>query len=151
MKHPSDTDTETAYLVLPPNANPLGNAFGGWLMAQMDLTAGICAKRYCLTPCVTVCVDDLQFNKPIKVGEVVIIKSRINYVGDTSMEVGIKVFKEGMSGVRTHCLTGYYTFVAIDDKGCPISVPRIKPKTDEEKKRWSEAKRRKTDRLARKR
>lgn len=151
MKTPSETDVETTHIVLPSDANPHGNAFGGWLMSNMDLTAAICAKRHCLMPCVTVCVDDLQFNKPIRVGDVVIMKARINYTGKSSMEIGIKVFKEGLTGNRKHCLTGYYTFVAIDDDGSPVVVPAITPSAEDEKRRWNEAKLRKEHRLARRR
>lgn len=151
MTAPSDTDIETTHVVLPSNSNMHGHAFGGWLMSQMDLAAAICAQRYCSMPCVTVCVDDLQFNKPIRVGDIVIIKARINYTGKSSMEIGIKVFKESVRRLRKHCLTGYYTFVAIDDDGHPISVPSIAPNSEEEKRRWNEAEQRKQDRLARKR
>lgn len=147
---PSDTDVETTLIVQPPDTNHNGTAFGGWIMSQMDLIAAICATRYCKShSCVTVCVDDIQFNKPIFLGDIVTMKARVNWTGRTSLEVGVKVFAEN-SNRKTHCLSGYLTFVHLHE-GKPYPINPIFPETEEEKLRWNDAEKRRADRLARKR
>jgi len=164
---PSDTDVETTLMVQPPDTNHNGTAFGGWIMAQMDLVAAICATKFLNGDnCVTVCVDDIQFNKPIYVGDIVTLKARVNWTGSTSLEVGVKVFaKTGREDIR-HCLSGYLTFVnmgsdfvrwgmamaghAYNPRPTKIDNPVV-PETEEEKLRWSDAEKRRADRLARKR
>lgn len=161
---PADTDVETTLMVQPPNTNHNGTAFGGWIMSQMDLVAAICATKFLEgNNCVTVSVDDIQFNKPIYVGDIVALKARVNWTGRTSLEIGVKVFAKTGAEPARHCLTGYLTFVnmgsgmvralvghAYQPKPTEITEPVI-PESEEEKLRWQDAEQRRTDRLARKR
>lgn len=150
-RKPSDSAVETTHLVLPPDTNHHGTAFGGIIMQWMDIAAGIAAARHCRTPVVTVAVDDLLFARPIRVGDVVIIKGCVNYAGKTSMEVGIRVDREdAKSREPEHCLTGYFTFVAIDQDGQPVAVPQVVPDTPTEKRRYEAARVRREERLAKK-
>jgi len=144
------TKIETTHLVLPPNTNNLNHAFGGWLMAQMDLAAGICAARHCKGPAVTVSVDDLQFAKPIKLGDIVVVKASVNWTGHTSMEIGVFVERETPAGELEHALSGYFTFVALDENGKPKAVPTFIPSNSEEQRRHKEAEHRREWRLKRK-
>lgn len=156
---PSDTDVETTLMVTPPDTNRHGTAFGGWLMAQMDLIAAICATKFLNNPnCVTVCVDDLQFNKPIGMGDIVTLKARVNWTGNSSLEVGVKVFRQSTNGtpdylnLPEHCLSGYLTFVQVHNGASrPLKLSTVvKPYTEEEEHRWKDAEQRRADRLSRK-
>jgi len=147
---PSASAVEATHLVLPPDTNTHHTAFGGRIMQWMDIAAGICAGRHCRGPVVTAAVDDLQFAQPIRMGDVVIVKASVNYTGRTSMEVGVRVERETVqSQSPEHSLTGYFTFVAVDDTGCPIPVPPVKPETDVEKRRYEAAHARREHRLSR--
>ena len=117
-------------------------------MQWMDIAAGISAGRYCRMPVVTAAVDELIFNHPIRMADVVMIRACVNFTGRTSMEVGVRVEREdAQTGDVKHCLTGYFTFVAIDEAGRPVSVPPIEPQTDDEKRRYAKAKSRRERRL----
>lgn len=147
-KRPRDSSVETTHVVLPPDTNSHGTAFGGRVMQWMDIAAGIAAWRHFGGPVVTVAVDDLHFAEPIRVGDVVSIRAQVNHAGRSSMEVGIRVEREeAKSGTRHHCLTGYFIFVGVDDDGKPIPVPPIEPVTDDEKRRFENAVRRRQHRL----
>ena len=139
---------ETTHLVLPPDTNALGSTFGGRIMQWMDIAAGIAANRHSGHTAVTAAVDDLHFARPIRLGDVVVIKARVNHAGTTSMEVGVRVERE-MTATRTreHCLTGYFLFVAVDDRGQTQKVPPIVPETDDDKRRFQNAIRRRQRRL----
>ena len=146
-KAPAQSDVEATYVIQPQDTNARGTAFGGKIMQWMDSTAAISAIRHCRKDCVTVSVDRLHFAKPIHLGDIVIVKARVNYTGTTSMEVGVKVCKEApLSGERIHCLTGYFSFVAIENDS-PVAIPSIHPETEEDKRRWIEAQARRKDRL----
>jgi acyl-CoA hydrolase len=148
---PRDSQVETTHLVLPPDTNHHGTAFGGKIMEWMDIAAGIAAARHCRRPVVTAAVDDLVFSRPIRLGDVVVIRGCVNWAGRTSMEVGVRVEREhATTRVREHCLTGYFTFVAVDDHGKPVSVPGLDPSTDDDKRRFAAAVRRRTARLSKK-
>lgn len=141
---------ETTHIVLPPHTNSYGNAFGGQIMAWMDIIAGISAGRYCRGPAVTVYVDELQFARPILLGDIVILKAAVNWTGKTSMEVGVKVERESpKTGQREHCLTGYFTFVAIDAEGKPKEITPLDPMLLDEidLRRYKQAQDRRTHRL----
>jgi len=117
----------------------------------MDETAAIAALRHAKKPCVTALIDQVKFSKPIDLGDIVILKAMVNYVGRTSMEVGVRVYSEdGETGNRIHCLSGYFTFVAVDKNGRPIEVPQLKPETDEERRRYEEGAARREQRLSHK-
>ncbi len=151
-KSPSESDVEATHIVQPPDTNVHSTAFGGRITQWMDIAAGVAANRHCRRPCVTVAIDQLHFAKPIQLGDIVIIKARVNNTGRTSMEVGVKVCKEDpTTGIREHCLTGYFTFVAIHSMTRkPMEVPAINPVTEEDKRRFEEAKQRRAVRLANK-
>lgn len=149
---PVDTDVETTLIVTPPDTNVHGTAFGGWIMAQMDLIAAICTGRFTGNrSCVTAQVDDIQFNVPINMGEVVTLKARVNWVGKSSLEVGVKVLKDNHAG-QVHCLSGFFTFVNLDGykKPCPISS-KLELESATDYRRWADAEQRRRDRLARRR
>jgi acyl-CoA hydrolase len=134
--------------VLPPDTNALGSTFGGRIMQWMDIAAGIAASRHCGHTAVTAAVDDLHFARPMRLGDVVVIRARVNHAGTTSMEVGVRVEREIIkSATREHCLTGYFLFVAVDDRGTTQKVPPIEPVSDDDKRRFENAIRRRQRRL----
>jgi acyl-CoA hydrolase len=148
MKPASASRVETTHIVLPPDTNPHLTAFGGKIMQWMDIAAGIAAGRHARGPVVTVAVDELVFDWPIRMGDVVIIRAVLNYVGKSSMEVGVEVLREDAStGAREHCLTGYFTFVAVDAAGKPVPVDALAVVTDEERARFAAAQARRARRL----
>ena len=143
-----ETQHETSQLMMPQHSNNLDHVFGGVILAMMDTSAAVSAIRHARTSCVTVSVDRVDFREPILLGDLVIMKSSVNYVGRTSMEVGVRVEAENLqTGVRRHTNSCYLTFVAIDRNGRPIEVPRLMPETDEEKRRYDAAKARRQRRL----
>jgi acyl-CoA hydrolase len=152
-KRPSRTVREsqhvTSQLMMPTDENALGHVFGGAILAMMDKTAAVCAIRHSRSTCVTVSVDRVDFREPILVGELVHNKASVNYVGRSSMEVGIRIEAENMlTGVCRHTNSCYMTYVAIDGEGRPVEVPSLVPETDEEKRRFAAAAERRRLRLA---
>lgn len=151
-KTPRDSRTEMAEYVLPNETNPLGNIFGGRVMALIDIAASIASHRHTRRAVVTASMDELVFHHPIRVGHIVILEAQVNEAFNTSVEVGVNVFSENpLTGERRHTSTAYLTFVALDDLGRPTRVPALAPETDEEKRRQAEARDRKAERLARRR
>lgn len=143
------SQVEMTEMVLPNHTNRLGNLLGGQLMHWIDICAAIAAFRHTNRVCVTASVDNLNFLHPIKEGEVVILQGSINRAFRTSVEVGVKVTSENLlTGARKHANTAYLTFVAIDDHGQPVPVPPVRPSTPAEKRRYSDAARRRKNRLA---
>jgi acyl-CoA hydrolase len=137
-----------AELVLPNDANPLGNILGGKVMHLMDVAAAIVASRHARRPVVTVSVDGIEFHHPVKVGHVVHLTARVNHTGTTSMEVGVRVESENpLTGERLHTSSAFLTFVALDDHGRPTSVPPLEPKTASERRLFAEAAARRDERL----
>ncbi len=130
--------------VLPNDTNALGNLFGGRLLQWMDLTAAISAHRHCKRVVVTATVNNVSFNKAIKLGSILTLETKVSRAFSTSMEVFIDVFVEDpVTGERTKCNEAIYTFVAIDQNGQPLPVPEVVPETAEEKLRYEGALRRK--------
>jgi len=143
-----DSLVEMTEMVLPNDANRLGNLLGGRLMHMMDIAAAIAASRHTNRVCVTASVDELHFHHPIRIGEVVILQASVNRAFHTSLEVGVRVTKEDLlTGKRTHTNSAYLTFVAIDEEGRPVPVPLIVPETNEERRRYRDAARRRRQRL----
>lgn len=142
--------SEMSEVVLPAETNPLGKLLGGHVMHLVDVTAAMAASRHSNSYVVTASVDYIDFRNPINVGEIVILKSQVNRVFHTSMEVGVKVFSENaLTGERKHTTTAYVTFVAIDQfTKLPKPVPPLIVRTAEEKRRWREAGERRKVRLA---
>jgi acyl-CoA hydrolase len=144
----TESKVEMTEMVLPNDANRLGNLLGGRLMHMIDIAAAIAASRHTHRVCVTASVDELHFHHPIRIGEVVTLKASVNRAFNTSVEVGVRVSKEDLlTGESEHTNSAYLTFVAIDDDGRPVPVPRIKPVTKEEKRRYRDAARRRDLRL----
>lgn len=139
-----DTLAIATHLVLPENTNTLGNLMGGQLMNWMDVISAISAHRHCKRTVVTAAVNNISFNHPIKLGDIVTIEAKVSRSFSSSMEVYMEVFVEhGSTGVRTKCNSAIYTFVAVDGQGAPIEVPELVADTDEEKERFNGALRRK--------
>ena len=143
-----ETQHETSQLMLPQHSNNLGLVFGGVILAMMDTASAVSAIRHARSVCVTASVDRVDFREPIHLGDLVIMKCSVNYVGRTSMEVGVRVEAEDLqTGSRRHTNSCYLTFVAIDRNGKPIEVPRLVPETDDEIRRYEAAKARRQRRL----
>ena len=143
-----ETQHETAQLMMPQHANVLGHVFGGVVLSMMDTTAAVSAIRHARLACVTVSVDRVDFREPIHVGDLVIMKSSVNFVGRTSMEIGVRVETENLlTGLRRHTNSCYLTFVAVDRNGRPVPVPPLKPETPVEIRRYQAAKERRERRL----
>lgn len=140
---PSESKTTLTDLVLPSETNPLGNMFGGELLARMDRAASIAARRHSRRIVVTVSVNHVAFNKVIPLGSVVTVEATISRAFKTSMEVFIDVLLEDrQSGKRTKANEAIFTFVAVDENGHPVEVPEIRPETNLEKERYAAALRR---------
>ena len=143
-----ESATEMVQLVLPNDTNALGNALGGRVMHWIDLVGAMVAYRHSRRPVVTVAMERLEFIHPIKLGHIVILKARLNYVGSTSMEVGVQVFAEDPRR-ETHRLSSHalLTFVALDDEGKPMQVPKLKLTSEEDRRLFQEAAARRQQRL----
>jgi acyl-CoA hydrolase len=145
----SASRTEMIELVLPQDANLLGNILGGRVMHLIDIAGAIAAHRHCHLQAVTASVDHLDFLNPIRVGELIVLESQVNRAFHTSMEVGVEVFSENyVKGERKHTTTAFLTFVAIDETGKPCLVPPLIMKTSQERRRYREAGERRNARLA---
>ncbi len=147
-KVPQDTHIIMSELVLPNDTNTLGNLMGGKLMHWMDIAAAISAQKHCNCPVVTASVDNVSFNIPIKLGNLLTIESKLTRSFNTSMEVYIRVWGEDLAAQYKYLSNeAYLTFVALDPNGRPRKVPEIIPQTDEEKKYFDGALRRRQLRL----
>ena len=139
-----ESKTEMSQLMLPQHANMNGTAYGGSILSIADSVAYVCAARHAGPNCVTVSVDRVNFKEPIRIGELVTFLASINYVGKTSMEIGIKIFAEDLrTGKKKHTNSCYFTMVCLDQNGRPTPVPRLIPETEEEKRRFQEGEERK--------
>lgn len=140
IKTPADSAVETRYLVMPGHANAFGTAFGGTIMGWVDMVAAMAAQKHCGGQVVTAGIDSVAFEKPVHVGDQVVLLAAVNYVSRTSMEVGVKVFGENpTTGARFVATRAFLTLVAIDDDHRPIPAPPLTPKTDQEIRRWNNA------------
>ncbi len=145
---PSASAIEMNELVLPQHTNTLRSAFGGVVMSWIDICAALTAQRHSRSVVVTASMDQLDFLAPIKEGALVTLKGMVNYVGRTSLEVGVRVETENtLTGVRQHAASAYVTFVAIDRDGQPIPVRPLLLETEEERVRNREAIDRRKSRL----
>lgn len=135
-------------LVLPTHTNALGSIFGGVVMSWIDIAAAIAAQRHSRKNVVTASIDALNFVAPVFKGWVVNLRASVNFAGTSSMEVGVRVDAENpVTGQRFHTASAYLTFVALDSRGKPTSIPQIKPETTEEKRRFDAAKERRAHRI----
>ena len=135
-------------MALPNDANPLGNLIGGRVMHLVDIAAATAALRHARLPVVTASIDYMTFLTPIHIGDLVILKSSVNRVFRTSMEVGVKVFVENLrTGEVRHTSSAYLTFVAIDAMGNRVPVPPLISETTEDLRRFEQAGERRKYRL----
>tara|TARA_R110002050_G_scaffold293182_1_gene449385 strand:- start:57630 stop:58139 length:510 start_codon:yes stop_codon:yes gene_type:complete len=143
-KTPEQSKTTLTDMVLPGETNPLGNLFGGELLARMDRAASIAARRHTRHIVVTASVNHVAFSRAVPLGSVVTVEAKVSRAFKTSVEVFIDVWIEDReSGNKTKANEGIYTFVAVDETGRPIAVPAVVPETDLEKERFEAALRRK--------
>ncbi len=148
-KKPSDSLTVFTELMMPNQVNNLGHVFGGELLSMVDRAAAVAAMRHAGRPCVTVSIDRVDFKLPIYTGELVTCSARVNFVGRTSMEIGVWVDAENLiSGTKRHTNTCLLTFVAIDDEHRPCSVQPLDLSDPEDERRFRDGKRRREVRVA---
>ena len=144
--------TEMTEVVLPPHANALGTIFGGTVMSWIDICGAIVSQRHCGRIAVTAFVDDLAFLAPIRVGDVVCLRGRLNAVFRSSMEIEVVVEREDIAtGERTLCLEALLVFVNVDEQGRPQPAPPLLLESEEDHRRACEADERKRRRKERKR
>jgi len=145
---PRESQHETSELMMPQDANVLGHVFGGVILSMMDKAAAVAAFRHARAACVTVSIDRVDFREPIHVGDLVVMKASVNFVGRTSMEVGVRVEAEELTtGRRRHTNSCYLTFVAIDRNGRPLDVAPLRCETPDEVRRNEAASERRRRRL----
>jgi acyl-CoA hydrolase len=143
-KTANESLTTQTQIVMPNDTNTLGNLFGGRLLQWMDVVASIAAHRHCKRVVVTASVNNVAFQNPINHASIVTLESKVSRAFTTSMEVFIDVWVEDpVTGVKIKCNEAIYTFVAVDQNGSPLPVPALIPETEEEKKRYDGALRRK--------
>ena len=144
-----DSQSEMAEIVLPNDANPLGALLGGRLMHWIDLAGAMAAHRHARSYVVTASVDHIDFLVPVRIGELVILRSSVNRVFHTSMEVGVKVFVEDyIADKAQHVASAHLTFVAVDKVGNRLKVQPVIPETPEQQRRYEDAGRRREIRRA---
>jgi uncharacterized protein (TIGR00369 family) len=132
----------------PEHANLLGNVHGGWIMKLVDEAGALACMRHSQQRVVTVAVDQLTFNHPIRIGDLVTIKAEVSYTGNTSMEAEVRVTAGNpLSDLVTHTNTAYLVYVALDEKGRSVTVPPIIPENEREERRLEHAKARQIYRL----
>ena len=145
----NESRSEYSELALPNDANGLGNVLGGKVMHLVDLCAAMAAIRHARRPAVTASVDSLHFLHPVRIGQLILLRSSVNRVFKTSMEVGVKVeTEELMTGRRLHTCSAYLTFVALDENRKATGIPPVIPENEEDERRYREAGERREYRLA---
>ncbi|HHF99097.1 MAG TPA: acyl-CoA thioesterase [Candidatus Aerophobetes bacterium] len=150
-KTPAESFAILSQVMMPHHANHYGNVHGGVIMKLVDEVAYVAASRHARCNVVTASIDSLDFKNPVHIGDVVTLEAKLTYVGRTSMEVEVHVETEKIkTGETLPVATAYLTMVALDEKGCPTPVPQLVPQTDEEKRKYEEAKFRREERLKRK-
>jgi uncharacterized protein (TIGR00369 family) len=148
-RSPSLSETLVSELMMPHHVNNHGHVFGGVILSMVDRAAGVAAMRHSGRPCVTVSIDRVDFKEPIFTGELVTCRARVNFVGRTSMEIGVRVEAEKLlSREKRHTNTCFLTFVAIDSEHRPVPVPPLELETEEDQKRFREGRRRREVRIA---
>jgi acyl-CoA hydrolase len=141
VKRPTDSLTVMNELVLPNDTNTLNNLMGGRLLHWMDICSAMAAQKHARAICVTAAVNNVSFNHPIKLGNIVTLQAKVVRAFNTSMEVHIEVWTQEMTkkGDKIKCNEAFYTFVALDNDGKTIMVPQIEPLSDDERKLYEDA------------
>ena len=143
MKNVAESQVIMHELVLPNDTNILGNILGGKVMHYMDICAAMSAYKHARTPVVTASVDRLDFLAPAKMGDIICLKSSVNFTGGASMEVGVRIESENpITGSKKHTASAYLTFVSLDDNNKPKKVEMVQPNSDVEKRRFNEGEQR---------
>jgi len=138
-----ESQSQMAEEVLPNDANPLGTLLGGRLMHLIDIAGAMAAHRHSRSYVVTASTDHIDFREPVHIGDLLILKSSVNRAFNTSMEIGVKCWVENyIAGTTRHVASAYLTFVAVDEHGKRKPVPQVVPETEEEKRRFEDAGRR---------
>ncbi|MFP5235786.1 MAG: acyl-CoA thioesterase [Acidobacteriota bacterium] len=136
----ADSQSEMTEIILPNDANVLGNLLGGRLMHFIDIVGAMAAYRHSRAHVVTAAMDHIDFLQPVHVGDLLTLKSSVNRAFSTSMEVGVKAWVENtQTGVMLHVASAYLVFVAIDQNGRRVHVPELKPVTADEQRRYADA------------
>lgn len=149
FKNTKDSDVVLTELMIPSYANFGGKVHGGVILSLMDKVAYVCATKHAQNYCVTASVSGVDFLAPVEVGDLVSLKARVNYVGNSSLIVGIRVEAENFhKGIVKHTNSSYFTFVAIDDNGKPLKVPGLKLTNEQEIRRFALGKLRKEQKIA---
>ena len=150
-KRVEESSVTISHLVMPQDANPVGNVHGGVIMKHIDDAAGVVAVRHARHNVVTASIDRLDFHNPAFIGNLLTLKASVNMVGNTSMEIGARVQAEDvLTGQQRHIASAYLTFVALDEKGHPQQVPPLLIEGETETRRNRQAHERKKVRLAEK-
>lgn len=150
-KRVKDSSVTIAQMMIPQDANPAGNIHGGVIVKLIDTAAGVVASRHARSNVVTASIDRLDFHHPVFIGDLLFFKASLNFVGRTSMELGVRVEAENLlTGEVLHTASAYLTYVALDKDGRPRPVPPLILETDEEIRRNREATMRREARLAEK-
>jgi acyl-CoA hydrolase len=146
---PEATRCVMTQIVMPTHTNgAAGVMFGGIMMQWIDVCAGVAAMRHAGGSVVTASIDRLDFLGPVHLGDVVVLSAMVNFTHKTSMEVGVRVETEDMrSRARRYTTKAYLTFVAVDGHGRPVPVPHLELVSDDDRRRWGDAEKRRTDRL----
>jgi acyl-CoA hydrolase len=143
----ASTQSEMTEIILPNDTNVLGNLLGGRLMHFIDLTGAMAAYRHARTPVVTAAMDHIDFIQPVRLGDLLTLKSSVNRAFAHSVEVGVKVWAENTrTGSVAHVASAYLVFVAVDEHGRVQKVPQLKPETPDEVRRYEDAQRRRDHR-----
>jgi acyl-CoA hydrolase len=139
-KRVSESTTTSVRIMMPTDANIRGNVFGGSIMKYMDEIAAVVAFRHAKRNVVTASIDRMNFLAPVYLGNLLVLKASVNYVGNTSMEIGVRIEAEDLiTGQVTHAGSCFVTYVALDEKGKPTTVGPIVPASSDEKRRYNEA------------
>ncbi len=148
QKKVSESFTTFTEIAMPNDTNPMGNLMGGNLLKWMDMACGVCGERHANRLVVTAAVDNVSFTRPIRIGDIVTVTAQVTRAFTTSMEIYVEVYKENFrTREKVRCNEAFFTFVALDDDGRPVSSPEIVPETDDEKRRYVSALRRREMRL----
>lgn len=148
-RRPAESVAVISELMMPHQVNNAGNIFGGELLAMVDRVAAVCAMRHSGRPCLTIAIDRVDFREPIYAGELVTCTARVNFVGRTSMEIGVHVEAEDLlSGKKRHTNTCLLTFVAVGPDRRPVPVPPLNLSDADDERRYNEGKFRRKLRLA---
>lgn len=142
IKKIEESLTEQQYLICPTHINHYGRLFGGQLLKWIDELAGIVAMRHCGSTITTAAIDNLQFRAPAYTGDIVVLRGWVTSVGRTSMEIRVDTYRESLDGSREMINQAYIDMVAIDSNGRPQEVPDVEIETDEQRKEWEAAQKR---------